>query len=93
MFEGVPAVALESMVAGKPLIVSGIPGLRDLVVDGGNGLTVPPKGVKKLSSAMERLLSSPNLLNSVDSINKEILVRFDWDTVAFNILRIYEENN
>lgn len=49
-------VALEASAAGKPVIASDIGGLRDIVVDGGTGLLVPPDDRLALVEAMRLLI-------------------------------------
>jgi glycosyltransferase involved in cell wall biosynthesis len=90
LYEGVPGVALEAMVAEKPLIVSNIPGLSELVLNEGNGLIVNPMDVKGFVSAIDKVLSSQNCFQkSLNNINQNILANFDWEFVATNIAKIY----
>jgi len=91
LYEGVPTVALEAMAAGKPLIVSNIPGLNELVINGGNGLLVNPTDTQKLAFAIDTLLTSPNYLNSINNVNEKVLARFDWHVVANDVAKIYRE--
>lgn len=58
LFEGVPTVALETMTARKPLVITDIPGLTELVISGRNGLKVPPKDARSLASAIEKIIDS-----------------------------------
>jgi len=50
--EGLPRSLLEAGALGKPIITTDIPGCRDLVADGVNGLLVPVKDVDSLTKAM-----------------------------------------
>lgn len=93
LYEGVPGVALEAMAAGKPLIVSNIPGLGELVIDEGNGLIVNTLDIQGLASAIDKVLASPSCVSSLDDINKEVLRRFDWNVVAKSIMEIYQESS
>lgn len=43
--EGAPLVVLEAQCAGKPVVATDVPGVRDLVADGVDGLLVPPTAV------------------------------------------------
>lgn len=56
--EGVPRVLLEAGSVGLPLVTTDIPGCRDVVRDGWNGLLVPPRDAAALASAIEKLLTS-----------------------------------
>ena len=54
--EPCPTVALEAMGWGRPLVASRTGGLPDLVVDGDNGLLVPPGDPAALAAALRGLL-------------------------------------
>jgi glycosyltransferase involved in cell wall biosynthesis len=50
---------LEAMACGRPVVVSGAGGVRELVTDGEQGLTHPPGDVDALASAIASLLDDP----------------------------------
>ncbi|MCX7424258.1 MAG: glycosyltransferase family 4 protein [Planctomycetia bacterium] len=52
---------LEAMAAGLPIVACDIPGNRDLVSDGCEGLLTPPGDAAALSAAIGRLLDQPEL--------------------------------
>jgi glycosyltransferase involved in cell wall biosynthesis len=55
-------VVNEAMACGLPVILSSAAGCGvDLVRDGWNGLTIPPRDVSSLAAAMESLASDPGL--------------------------------
>ncbi len=56
--EGVPRVLLEAGAMELPLIATDMPGCKEVVRDGWNGLLVPPRDVKALATAMLQLLKS-----------------------------------
>ncbi len=60
--EGTPRSVLEAMSVGRPVITSDAPGCRETVIDGVNGLLVPPRDQYALAAAMERFLADPNLI-------------------------------
>jgi glycosyltransferase involved in cell wall biosynthesis len=91
LYEGLPTVTLEAMVAGKPLIVSNIPGLNELVVNEGNGLVVNPMDTSGLASAIDEVLSYSICFNSLDAVNDKILPQFDWKVVGRKIVKTYRE--
>ncbi|MBW8481607.1 glycosyltransferase family 4 protein [Actinomadura sp. PM05-2] len=50
-------VAVEAMLAGRPVVASAAQGLTEIVVDGENGLLVPPDDPAALADAVARLLA------------------------------------
>jgi glycosyltransferase involved in cell wall biosynthesis len=55
--EGLGVAALEALACGRPIVASNVGGLGHVVVDGRNGLLVPPGDVAALSGALGRLLT------------------------------------
>lgn len=52
-------VAVEALAANRPLVVSAVGGLCEIVLDGETGLQVPPDDPGALADALERLLEDP----------------------------------
>lgn len=59
--EGSPMVAVEAAMAGRPLVVSDDPGLRELVDLAGCGIVVPAGDERSLADAVSRLLGDGGL--------------------------------
>lgn len=57
--EGTPRSVLEALATGRPVVVTDVPGCRETVVDGDNGLLVRPFDARALADGIERLLSDP----------------------------------
>ena len=57
--EGMPNVLLEAMASGLPCIASDIPGNREVVVDGLNGVLFRAGDNKALSMCLKRWLTEP----------------------------------
>jgi glycosyltransferase involved in cell wall biosynthesis len=55
--EGIPRVLLEAGAMGLPLITTEMPGCREAVQPGWNGLLVPPRNSFALAAAISQLLS------------------------------------
>ncbi|MFQ4145387.1 glycosyltransferase family 4 protein [Chlorogloeopsis sp. ULAP02] len=56
--EGVPRVLLEAGAMKLPLITTDMPGCKEVVRDGWNGLLIPPGNAKVLATAIVELLKS-----------------------------------
>ncbi|ODS00142.1 hypothetical protein AUC68_03255 [Methyloceanibacter methanicus] len=59
--EGVPMSLLEAAACGRPMVVTDVPGSRDIVVDGVSGLTVPLGDTPALAEAMATLARDADL--------------------------------
>lgn len=59
--EGLPRTLLEAMATGRALVTSDLPGCRETVRPGTNGLLVPPRDVSALTGAMRQFLADPDL--------------------------------
>jgi len=54
--EGFPNAVMEAGAMGLPSIVTDINGCNEIVVDGENGIIIPPKNSEKLKVALQQLL-------------------------------------
>jgi glycosyl transferase family 1 len=54
--EGVPRILVEAAACGKPLIAADVPGCREIVLHGKNGLLVAPRDAVQLAEAIKTLL-------------------------------------
>jgi glycosyltransferase involved in cell wall biosynthesis len=59
--EGVPRILMEGAACGRPLVTTNMPGCRDIVKDGINGIVVSPHDVNALVAALEKLVCDAGL--------------------------------
>ncbi|MDD2806138.1 MAG: glycosyltransferase [Elusimicrobiales bacterium] len=59
--EGMGSVLVEAMNAALPIVATTAGGITDVVEDGANGLTVPPRNPEALAAAQLRLIRDPAL--------------------------------
>lgn len=59
--EGLPKVLLEAAAAGRPMVSADVPGCREIVRHGENGLLVPVRQAGPLADALQRLVEDPAL--------------------------------
>lgn len=60
--EGMPRAILEAMAMGRAVITSDVPGCRQTVVGGRNGILVPPRDSAALAEACRMFLENPHLI-------------------------------
>ena len=59
--EGLPKALLEAMASGLPCVTTDVPGCREAVRDGDNGLIVPARDARALANALKTLILDPDL--------------------------------
>jgi glycosyltransferase involved in cell wall biosynthesis len=57
--EGVPKALIEAMASSRAIVTTDIPGCRELVAEGRNGILVAPRDVPALSAALVALIRDP----------------------------------
>lgn len=63
--EGLPKVLLEAAAAGRAIVATDVPGCREAVLEGENGLLVPARQSGSLAAALKRLILDPALRQSM----------------------------
>jgi phosphatidylinositol alpha-mannosyltransferase len=84
-------VLLEAMAAGAPIVASDIPGYRDVVSNGVQGMLVEPKNSGAIADAVCRLLANPELRASMRRAGQDNAQAYDWPRVASQVLDYYSE--
>jgi len=62
-WENSPMVIQEAFVCGRPLLVSDLGGMKEKVVHGFNGFTIPGGNTHEWSSRMREIVSNPQRWN------------------------------
>jgi glycosyltransferase involved in cell wall biosynthesis len=83
-------VALEAMSTGKPVIVADIPGVREIIEDGDDGLLADPVNPRDLAEKIRRLLSDPAARRAMGARGREkVLESFSIERVTDRIEAVY----
>jgi glycosyltransferase involved in cell wall biosynthesis len=85
-----PTTVLEAMASGRPVVATTAGGIVDMIVDGENGLLVPPSDEYKLAAAMARLLDDADLRARLAAGAQERVQRFTASAVADRLEAVYE---
>ena len=90
--EGLPKVLLEAASCGRAIIATDVPGCREIVHNGENGILVPLKDSSSLASAMKELINNPEK-RKIIGINGRRLVEneFSEEIVVSQTLKVYQE--
>jgi glycosyltransferase involved in cell wall biosynthesis len=89
--DGQPTVALEAMAAAKPLVVTRVGGLPDLVRAGENGLVVEERDPDGLAGAIVSLAHDEQRRTAMGAAGRARVEReLNWDTVADRLIRVYQ---
>lgn len=80
--EGFPAVLVEAMAAGLPVISSDINYNPELIHQGENGLLFPSGDVSALASCMKQCIENRDFLEQVSETNRKRAMDFDASTLC-----------
>jgi glycosyltransferase involved in cell wall biosynthesis len=90
--EGLPKSLIEAAACATPLITTDMPGCRDVVTDGVDGLIVPPRNAEALCAAIARVLDAPDLARKLGlAARAKALAEFDERIVIRRTLATYGE--
>ncbi|MCU6709584.1 glycosyltransferase family 4 protein [Paenibacillus sp. J5C_2022] len=73
--EGIPKSILEAMACGLPIVTTNMPGCRETVREGKNGILVPPRDAEALAHAMELFLLDSKLAGMMGSASRQLAVK------------------
>ncbi|MEA2252729.1 MAG: phosphatidyl-myo-inositol alpha-mannosyltransferase [Solirubrobacteraceae bacterium] len=84
-------VLTEAFAAGTPVVASDIPGYRDVVRDGVDGVLVPRADATALAETLRDLALDPVARRAMAAAARERAQRFAWPTVAAEVLDAYRD--
>jgi len=84
-------VLVEAMAAGLPVVASDIPGYREVVRDGVEGLLVPPGNAGALAAALRRVLTDADLAGRLAEAGRERALEYSWGRVVPRLEELYRE--
>ncbi|MEI7863907.1 MAG: glycosyltransferase family 4 protein [Chthoniobacterales bacterium] len=90
LLEGFSSALIEAMAAGLPSVLTDVPGIRGVVVDGREGLLVPCGKPAALADAMGRLVNNVELREQLARAARCTAATFDWSSVVAAYLLFYE---
>jgi glycosyltransferase involved in cell wall biosynthesis len=88
--EGVPKALIEAASCGRAIVASDVPGCREVVRHGENGLLVPPGDREALAVALATLIQGAALRASMGAHGREVALRkFSEELVLAQFLEVY----
>lgn len=76
----------------KPVVVTNVGGLPEVVADGETGFVVPPRDSQALADAVVKLLKDRNLRKDMgERGNRYLSTSLSWDEIATRTLKVYED--
>ncbi|MEW5947368.1 MAG: glycosyltransferase family 4 protein [bacterium] len=90
LVEGFPNALLEAMAAGLPCAASDLPGCRELISNGDNGLLFDPLDTADVARKIAELLDDPNLRKRLgDAARAAAREKFSIAAVADSYVSLY----
>jgi len=90
--EGLPRTLLEAAATGLPLIGTDMPGVREAITDGVNGILIPTRDSVALAAAVEELADDAEKAQRYGSASLERAKNeFDHRRVVGEYLKMYDE--
>jgi len=88
--EAFGVVLLEAMASETPVVASRIPGVLDVVGDG--GLLVKPRDSLELANAILEILLNPRKARAMGKSGRRLVeYKYDWRIIARKILDVYKD--
>jgi len=90
--EGLPMAMLEAMAAGRAVVASSVGGIPETIVDGDNGLLVPPRDEAALAKALAQVLGDEALRTRLAGRARATIAQhYSTEVVCGQLSAIYRE--
>ena len=91
--EGLPKVLLEAAAVGRPLIATDVPGCREIVKNGENGILVKLKNIDSLYNAIKLLVLNKEMRQLMGECGRRLVEsELSSDIINTQILDFYKKN-
>lgn len=90
--EGFPNAVIEAGAMGLPSIVTDINGSREIIIDGRNGIIVPPRDADALYAAMKSMADDPRRAKAMGGEARPLVAsRYEQGFVRAKLKEFYRE--
>ncbi len=85
-------VAAMAIGYGRPVIATNVGSIPELVIDGYNGLLIPPKDIDALADAIKKLCMDDELCSRMASNSHELSTgKLSWDVISEKTVAVYDK--
>lgn len=89
--EGMPRTVLEAAAMGRAIVTTDVPGCRETVMEGKNGLLVPARDAEALAGAMRQFARDPDFVATAGAASLALArERFDVEIVNAAMMKVIE---
>jgi glycosyltransferase involved in cell wall biosynthesis len=90
--EGIPKTLIEAAAGGCPIVAYDVPGCREIVTDGDNGVLVSAGDIDQLAQALKQLLKNPEQRKCMGARGRKLVeAEFAQEIIVAQTLAIYSE--
>jgi len=89
--EGMPLVLLEALAMALPIVATDIPGNRDVVVHGHNGILAPLGDPSAFREALLNVTADPDRYRRMSETSRRLASRYSWRSVGAEFERVYAQ--
>jgi glycosyltransferase involved in cell wall biosynthesis len=89
--ESFNTAALDAFACGRPAIVTNTQGFMDVLNDGVNGWSVPPRDPDALAEKILHLARNRDFCRTMGEAARATASNYDWNAVAKRFVSVYEE--
>ena len=91
VLEGFPFVTLEAMAMGKPIVATAIDGISEQIMDGREGILVPPRNTDNLAQAIIKIVSNPIMADTLGKAARErVTAEFSVQQMIKATVHVYD---
>ena len=88
--EGLPKSLIEAAACGLAIITTNVPGCRQMIFNGENGILIEPKNAKSIANEIDKLSNNPELVYKMGLVSrKKAIELFDHTTINQSFFKIY----
>ena len=91
LWEGLPVVFQESMIAGKPIVANDVDGARDVIINGETGYLVTPHQPQEMADRILTLLTDEKLCDQIGVTAKQHVQQYSSENMIKQIVSLYIE--